>query len=351
MLTSYYFLNHEQYMQRCLELAQKGIGTTRPNPSVGSVLVVDDKIIGEGFTKPYGQSHAEVNAIESVEDTNLLKRATMYVTLEPCSHYGKTPPCSLLIVNSEIPKVVIGCLDTNSLVSGKGIQMLQDAGCEVITGVLEEECRMQHRRFFTFHEKKRPHIILKWAESKDGFIAPESRKSREPVWITNKISRQLVHQWRAQEHAILVGTTTAVEDNPRLNVRNWDGGNPTRVVIDKDLKVLKDSHLYDQSMKTIFLTEKEQENEINLLFEKLNFSKSLAQEICDVLFKHNIQSVIIEGGTKTIQTFIDAGFWDEARIFTGDVMFEGGVKAPIFNFEPISQKVLGSDILKTYYND
>ena len=338
-------------MRRCLELAQKGIGTTRPNPSVGAVLVVDDKIIGEGFTKPYGQSHAEVNAIGSVEDKELLKKATMYVTLEPCSHYGKTPPCSLLIVNSEIPKVVIGCLDTNSLVSGRGIKMLQDAGCEVITGVLEEECRMQHRRFFTYHEKKRPHIILKWAQSKDGFIAPETRDDRKPVWITNKISRQLVHQWRAQEHAILVGTTTAIEDNPKLNVRSWDGGNPTRIVIDRTLKISEDSHLYDQSMKTILLTEKEKENEINLLFEKLNFSKSLGKEICDVLYKHQIQSVIIEGGTRTLQTFIDAELWDEARVFIGDVNFEHGVEAPVFNFEPIHQKELGSDSLKTYYND
>ncbi len=338
-------------MRRCLELAQKGIGTTRPNPSVGAVLVVDGKIIGEGFTKPYGQSHAEVNAIGSVEDKELLKQATMYVTLEPCSHYGKTPPCSLLIVNSKIPKVVIGCLDTNSLVSGRGVKMLEDAGCEVITGVLEEECRVQHRRFFTYHEKKRPHIILKWAESKDGFIAPKSRNSRKPVWITNKISRQLVHQWRAQEHAILVGTTTTIQDNPKLNVRSWDGENPVRIVIDRNLRVPKKSHIYDQSVKTIFLTEMERENEMNVVFEKIDFSKSLAQGICDVLFKHRIQSVIIEGGTQTLQTFIDAGLWDEARVFTGDVKFEDGVEAPKFNIKHVDQKDLGSDTLKIYYND
>ena len=185
-------------MRRCLELAQKGIGTTRPNPSVGAVLVVDDKVIGEGFTSPYGGSHAEVNAVASVKDKELLKKATFYVTLEPCSHYGKTPPCSLMIIENEIPKVVIGCVDTNSLVAGKGIEMLRDAGCEVITGVLEDECKQQHKRFFTFHNKKRPYIILKWAETKDGFVAPLKRDERKPVWITNEVSRQFVHQWRAE---------------------------------------------------------------------------------------------------------------------------------------------------------
>ena len=338
-------------MSRCLQLAQKGIGTTRPNPSVGAVLVVGDKIIGEGFTKPYGQSHAEVNAIESVEDKELLKEATMYVTLEPCSHYGKTPPCSDLIIKSGIPKVVVGCLDTNSLVSGRGIKRMEDSGCEVTVGLLELECRKQHRRFFTYHEKKRPHIILKWAETADGFIAPLQRDNRNPVWITNKASRQLVHQWRAEEHAILVGTNTVVEDNPRLNVRSWEGGNPIRVVIDRTLRVPQESYVYDQTIHTIVITEKEQENEINLLFEKIDFSKSTTQQICDVLYKHNIQSVIVEGGTKTLQSFIDEGLWDEARVFVGDVEFEEGIAAPVLTNTIDQQKKLGSDTLKIYYND
>ena len=201
-------MKHEQYIKRCLEIAKKGIGSTRPNPSVGAVIVVGDKIIGEGFTSPYGGNHAEVNAIESVVDKELLKEATIYVTLEPCSHFGKTPPCSDLIIRSGIKKIVIGCVDSNSLVSGKGIERLKESGAEVIVGVLEEECKKHHKRFFTFHNKKRPYIILKWAETLDGFIAPKERNKQAPVWITNEISRQLVHQWRSQEHGILVGTNT-----------------------------------------------------------------------------------------------------------------------------------------------
>lgn len=346
-----YFLNHEQYIRRCLELAQKGIGSTRPNPSVGAVLVVDNKIIGEGFTSPYGGSHAEVNAIASVQQKELLKKATMYVTLEPCSHYGKTPPCSLKIINSEIPKVVIGCIDTNSLVAGKGIKMLQDAGCDVIAGVLEEECKEQHKRFFTFHNKKRPYIILKWAETIDGFIAPLQRDERKPVWITNEISRQMVHQWRAEEHGILVGTNTVIQDNPKLNVRHWKGQNPIRIVIDKNLKISKDSHVYDESVTTIFITEKEQESSEKLFFEQVDFSRPLAQQICDVLHQHEIQSVIIEGGTQTLQTFIDESLWDEARIFTGESHFKEGVKAPVFDLQPVLQKHIQNDLLKIYRND
>jgi len=338
-------------MRRCLELAQKGIGTTRPNPSVGAVLVVDDKIIGEGFTSPYGGSHAEVNAIASVEDKELLKKATFYVTLEPCSHYGKTPPCSLLIINSKISKVVIGCIDTNSLVAGRGIKMLQDAGCEVVTGVLEDECRAQHKRFFTFHEKKRPYIILKWAETQDGFIAPSQRDERKPVWITNEVSRQLVHQWRAEEHGILVGTNTVLQDNPKLNVRHFKGQNPVRIVIDRNLKIFEDSHVYDQSVKTIFITEKAHQNSENLFFEAVDFSKPLAQQICTVLHQHQIQSVIIEGGTQTLQTFIDENLWDEARIFTGVSYFKEGVKAPTFNHVAKEIHRIQTDQLKIYQND
>jgi len=346
-----YFLNHEQYIKRCLELAQKGIGTTRPNPSVGAVLVVDDEIMGEGFTSPYGGNHAEVNAIQSVGDTELLKKATIYVTLEPCSHHGKTPPCSDLIIRSGIPRVVIGCVDTNSLVAGKGIEKLKNAGCEVIIGVLEEECKKQHRRFFTFHNQKRPYIILKWAETLDGFIAPESRDERKPVWITNKVSRQLVHQWRAEEHGILVGTKTAIEDNPKLNVRSWKGENPIRIIIDKELKTSKDSHVYDTSVKTIFVTEEESHQEGSLFFEQVDFSKSLGKQICDVLYKHSIQSIIIEGGSRTLQTFIDENLWDEARVFKGKLEFGKGVEAPSFDRKEQSIQTIETDELKIYRND
>jgi len=345
-------LKHEQYIKRCLEIAKLGIGTARPNPSVGAVLVVDNKIIGEGFTSPYGGSHAEVNAINSVKDKELLKQATIYVTLEPCSHFGKTPPCSDLIINSEIKKVVIGCVDSNSLVSGKGIERLKNAGCEVIVGVLEKECKEHHKRFFTFHDKKRPYIILKWAVTNDGFIAPKNRNKQAPVWITNETSRQLVHKWRSEEHAILVGTTTVLEDNPTLNVRDWNGENPVRIVIDKGLNIPTNLNIYDTSIKTIFITEKESNNRKNIFFEKISFSNLVASQICDVLFKHKIQSVIVEGGAKTVQTFIDENLWDEARVFESEVSFTNGVKAPVLN-EPkvLSEKNIKGDILKIVRND
>ena len=345
-------MKHEQYIKRCLEIAKLGIGTAHPNPSVGAVLVVDNKIIGEGFTSPYGGSHAEVNAINSVKDKELLKQATIYVTLEPCSHFGKTPPCSDLIINSEIKKVVIGCVDSNSLVSGKGIERLKNAGCEVIVGVLEKECKEHHKRFFTFHDKKRPYIILKWAVTNDGFIAPKNRNKQAPVWITNETSRQLVHKWRSEEHAILVGTTTVLEDNPTLNVRDWNGENPVRIVIDKGLKIPTNLNIYDTSIKTIFITEKESNNRKNIFFEKISFSNLVASQICYVLFKHKIQSVIVEGGAKTVQTFIDENLWDEARVFESEVSFTNGVKAPVIN-EPkvLSEKNIKGDILKIVRND
>lgn len=338
-------------MQRCLSLGAKGIGTTRPNPSVGAVIVVDDTIIGEGFTSPYGGAHAEVHAIESVKDVSLLEKATLYVTLEPCSHYGKTPPCADLILKNKIPRVVIGCIDTNELVAGKGVERLRKGGCEVTLGVLEEECLQHHRRFFTSQQKNRPYIILKWAETKDGFIAPKQRDAQAPVWITNELSRQLVHKWRSQEHAILVGTNTVESDNPSLNVRDWRGEHPVRVVLDRTLRLSLDLHVFDKSVLTIVLTEKVKENEDNLIYEKIDFAVDLASEICRVLHNHNIQSLIVEGGAKTLQSFIDEGLWDEANVFVGDVFFEEGVKAPVFLGNIISQRSIEKDILKMYRND
>lgn len=350
-----YFLNHEQYIKRCLEIAQKGIGSTRPNPSVGAVLVVDDRIIGEGFTSPYGDNHAEVNAIESIVDKSILKKATIYVTLEPCSHFGNTPPCSDLIIKSGIKKVIIGCIDSSSKVSGKGIERLKKAGCEVTVGILEKECLEHHRRFFTFHNKKRPYIILKWAETKDGFIAPLSRDEKKPVWITNKVSQQVVHQWRAQEHGVLVGTNTVLEDNPKLNVRHCEGNNPVRIVIDRMLKIPRALHVHDQSVKTIFIYGDEIncrfERSKELVFEPVNFSKPIASQICKILYKHQIQSIIVEGGAKTLQAFINENLWDEARVFTSDVSFENGVKAPEFHKDHFSEHNYQGDILKVYKND
>ncbi|MRH99866.1 bifunctional diaminohydroxyphosphoribosylaminopyrimidine deaminase/5-amino-6-(5-phosphoribosylamino)uracil reductase RibD [Kriegella sp. EG-1] len=343
-------------MLRCIELGKNGLGSTYPNPMVGSVIVTNNTIIGEGFTSAYGGNHAEVNAINSVSDKSLLKSATIYVSLEPCSHYGKTPPCADLIIKNKIKKIVIGCFDPHEKVAGKGIQKLRDAGCDVEVQILEKECRTHHKRFLTFHEKKRPYIILKWAETLDGFIAPDKnlrKKNPEPFWITNKKSRQLVHQWRAEEHAILVGTNTVLEDNPKLDVRDWQGNSPIRIVIDNHLKITKVHNVFDGSVKTFVLNsikESTNSNE-NIEFLKLDFKNNLAQEICSVLYLKNIVSLIVEGGAKTLQSFIDANLWDEARIFRGNNMFEKGLKAPKIKGNKHSEQKIKQDTLTTYRND
>ncbi|MCR8669097.1 bifunctional diaminohydroxyphosphoribosylaminopyrimidine deaminase/5-amino-6-(5-phosphoribosylamino)uracil reductase RibD [Aestuariibaculum sp. M13] len=331
---------HEYYIRRCIEIAKNGLGYTRPNPMVGSVIVYNNKIIGEGFTSAYGGNHAEVNAINSVKDKNLLKEATIYVTLEPCSHYGKTPPCSDLIIKHEIPKIVIGCLDDNILVAGKGIEKLRNAGRHVTVGILEQECKEHHKRFFTFHNKKRPYIILKWAETADGFIAPQTKDEQKPVWITNTFSRQLVHKWRAEEQAILVGTNTVLQDNPSLTTRDWTGQHPIRVVLDAEAKLPKNLSVFRNEAKTITITK-----------ENIDFSENIAQQITELLYKENITSIIIEGGAKTLQTFIDENLWDEARIFTGSTTFKAGTKTPKFSGKLISEEHIINDTLKTYTND
>ncbi len=344
-------MNHEFYIVRCLELAKKGIGTTRPNPSVGAVIVHNNKIIGEGFTSPYGGPHAEVNAINAVQNQELLKEATIYVTLEPCSHHGKTPPCADLIIEKGIPNIVIGCVDTNSLVAGKGIERLKKAGRNVIVGVCQKDCIEHHRRFFTVQNKKRPYIILKWAETKDGFIAPLKKDEQKPVWISNQYSQQLVHKWRSEEHAILVGTNTVIADNPSLTARNWKGNNPIRIVIDKNLRIPSEVTVFDGNVKTIIVTEEKKEENQHVIYEQIDFSFQVAEQICEVLYKHQIQSVIIEGGAKTLQTFIDANLWDEARVFIGDVVFGEGVKHPIFNAKLSSEEKIDNDTLRIYRND
>ena len=339
-------------MRRCLELAKNGIGTTRPNPSVGAVVVYNDKIIGEGFTSPYGGPHAEVNAIRSVKDEELLAKSTIYVTLEPCSHFGKTPPCSDLIVSKNIPNVVIGTIDTHSVVAGKGIEKLKSNGCNVVVGVLEEECKKHHKRFFTVQNKKRPYVILKWAETSNGFIAPKSKENQSPVWISNEYAKQLVHKWRAEEHAILVGTNTVLADNPKLNVRSWTGQNPVRIVLDRTLKLSSDLSIYDKTVKTIIVSQVEREstNE-NLVYERINFESDVPKQLLEVLSKHKIQSVIIEGGSVTLQSFIDDNLWDEARVFIGNNNFEDGIKAPTLNGKLEKEEQLTNNILRTYLND
>ncbi len=308
---------HESFIKRCLQIAKNGLGNTRPNPMVGAVIVYKNNIIGEGFTDTYGGNHAEVNAINAVNDKTRLAKSTLYVTLEPCSHFGKTPPCSDLIIKHKIPEVIIGCIDDNPEVAGKGIAKLKAAGCKVTVGILEDECKQHHKRFFTFHNKKRPYIILKWAETKNGYIAPITKSKKAPVWITNKFSRQLLHKWRTEEQAILVGTNTVLEDNPSLTARTWKGHNPTRIVIDKSNKLNTNASIFNSDAETLVISE-----------ENVDFKQPIAQQICDVLYNKNINSVIIEGGSKTLQTFINEALWDEARVFVGAKTFETGTKAP-----------------------
>jgi diaminohydroxyphosphoribosylaminopyrimidine deaminase/5-amino-6-(5-phosphoribosylamino)uracil reductase len=331
---------HEEFIRRCIDIAKNGLGTTRPNPMVGCVIVHNDIIIGQGFTGPYGGPHAEVNAIGSVKDKSKLKAATLYVTLEPCSHYGKTPPCCDLIMAHKIPRVVIGTTDTNVTVSGRGIEILKKSGCEVKVGVLENECMEHHRRFLTFHNKKRPYIILKWAQTGNGFIAPLTKKESKPVWITNAYSLQMVHKWRSEEQAILVGTNTILQDNPGLTVRDWTGENPIRIIIDKENKLPRTLNVFNELADTVIVSN-----------ETINFSEPIAQQICNLLYKKNINSVIIEGGAQTLQTFIDENLWDEARVFTGTVEFNDGVKAPLLRGRMIEKKQIKTDMLNIYRND
>ncbi|SDE67887.1 diaminohydroxyphosphoribosylaminopyrimidine deaminase [Pricia antarctica] len=343
-------------MSRAIEIARNGLGPAAPNPMVGAVLVHDGQLIGEGFTSPYGGPHAEVNAIGSVADKALLKKATLYVTLEPCSHFGKTPPCADLIIKHKIPSVVVGLLDPHEKVAGQGIAKLRNAGVDVITGILESECRDHHKRFLTFHEKKRPYIVLKWAETADGFIAPdttERNENPEPYWISNSYSRQLTHKWRSEEQAILVGTNTVLEDNPKLDVRQWTGKNPLRVVLDRKLRINGDYHVLDGSNPTLILTEIAEASRYyeGIDYRILDFSKDVISQICSILHEINILSVLVEGGAQTLQSFIDAGLWDEARIFTGTSSFKKGIAAPHLSGKIVASTPIGLETLKIHYND
>ncbi len=351
---------HEKYINRCIELAKNGLGTTFPNPLVGAVIVYNDEIIGEGWHQKAGASHAEVNAINAVKNKELLKNSTIYVSLEPCSHYGKTPPCSDLIVRSKIKKVVIGALDTNSLVSGKGVEYLIKNGCEVELCVLEKECLALNKRFYTFHNKKRPYIILKWAQSKDGFMDVDRNingiEQAKPTWISNLYSRQLVHQFRAEEQAILVGTETVLKDNPKLDVRNWAGKSPIRIILDQSLRIPTDYQIFDGLAKTIVFVDKNtMVNQIyfkipNLIIELINFKENVIEQVLKVLHQHEIQSVIVEGGKQTLDSFITANLWDEARVFVGTPTFVKGVKVPTITGIKIQESVIFDDILTIYQN-
>ena len=340
----------EKYMQRCLELAKLGLGTAAPNPIVGSVIVYDDKIIGEGYHQKCGGAHAEVNAINSVKNPDLLEKSTLYVNLEPCAHHGRTPPCADLIVRKKIPRVVIGCIDSFAEVSGKGIDKLKKGGCNVTLGVLENKSLELNRRFFTFHREKRPYIILKWAETKDGFI-DKKRQSDETVeqnWITNQISKQLVHKWRTEESAFMVGRKTAKKDNPQLTVREWTGRNPIRIVLDRKLKLPTDLKIFDRNAATLIFNSIKDGQIQNLNYIKINFDDNTLHSVLSKLYELEIQSLVVEGGEKLLTSFIEAGLWDEARIFVGNKYFKEGVKAPKFPFVPIGESYLDDTLLKFY---
>jgi diaminohydroxyphosphoribosylaminopyrimidine deaminase/5-amino-6-(5-phosphoribosylamino)uracil reductase len=343
----------EKYMHRCIELAELGAGNVSPNPMVGAVIVHGDTIIGEGYHQYYGQAHAEVNAINQVlEQYNnaeeLLKNAAIYVSLEPCAHYGKTPPCADLIIKHQIPRVIIGCRDPFDQVNGKGIEKLQEAGIEVITGVLEEECRRLNRRFFTRVQKHRPYIILKWAQTADGYFAPADKSQ---FWITGEESRRLVHRWRSEEDAILIGKNTAAIDNPQLNTRFWPGKSPKRIVIDRRLELKRDLNIYDQSVETLIFNEIKTDVEGKIKYIALeDFDRFVPQYILYQLYLQDIQSVIIEGGLYTMNSFIEAGLWDEARIFTGGANLDQGIKAPCLSGTSDRELLLGKDRLSIWYN-
>lgn len=338
---------NEFFMQRCLELALMGAGQVAPNPMVGAVLVHQGRIIGEGYHQQYGQAHAEVNCVNSVvpEDRSLIPLATMYVSLEPCAHHGKTPPCADLIVSQGIKEVVIGCIDTFSAVAGKGIEKLQKAGITVQTGMLEAECRQLNRRFFTFHEQQRPYIVLKWAQGRNGIMAAADGA---PVKISNPYSDRLVHKWRSEEMGILVGTRTAVLDNPRLNNRLWTGKDPVRLVIDREGKVPRTHHLWDGSIPTIFLTAGPAETHGLTETMQLDFTDMLPA-LLKQLHKRQIQSILVEGGPHLLQQFIDSGLWDEARVITGMVTLANGRMAPMLtNAAHIDTMLVNGDNIDFY---
>jgi diaminohydroxyphosphoribosylaminopyrimidine deaminase/5-amino-6-(5-phosphoribosylamino)uracil reductase len=341
---------HNTYLKRCLDLAVKGLGKVAPNPMVGCVIVHEGTIIGEGYHHQYGKAHAEVNAIESVENKELLKNSTLYVNLEPCSHFGKTPPCADLIIQHKIPYVVIGSVDSNSLVCGTGIKKLIEAKIDVKVGVLEDECRKLNKRFFTYHEKKRPFIILKWAQSADGFIdiIRHEEDKKKPIQISNSDSKKLLHLWRSQEQAIMVGTNTALLDNPQLTVRDIAGKNPLRITIDKWLRIPKHFHLFDQSTPTLIFTAAEAASTHNLEYVKIDFDNSIIPQILEELYKRQIQSIIIEGGEQLINSFIDTDMWDAARVFISEKKLGSGINAPKLNVQPVVRENISGDKLLFY---
>lgn len=320
---------NEFYMQRCLALAGIAVGFVAPNPMVGAVLVVEGQIIGEGYHRHYGHPHAEPNAINSVKDKSLLSKSTLYVNLEPCSHFGKTPPCANLIVQSGIPRVVIGTLDPNPKVAGRGVKILEEAGIDVVVGVLEPECKALNRRFFIYQEKKRPFILLKWAQTADGFLDRiRINNSELPLSISNNITQQLTHKMRSENQSILVSTNTVLLDNPSLTVRHWTGKNPIRIALDRQGLIPADYNLKNGKNQTLIFTSKPDTNSHNLEYLDHDFGKNSLPEIIQRIYQQGIHSVLVEGGAALLNSFIEAGLWDEANVEISSQIIENGVKAP-----------------------
>lgn len=318
----------EKYIRRCIQLARNGMCNAAPNPMVGAVIVHNDRIIGEGYHARCGEGHAEVNAIRSVKDESMLRESTIYVSLEPCSHYGKTPPCADLIIRKGIPRVVVGCVDPFSLVSGRGIQKLKDAGIDVKVGILENECRKLIKRFITFNTQQRPYITLKWAESADGFI-DINRKEGQPVVLSTPITSMYVHKQRAEHHAILVGRKTALLDNPSLTTRNWYGKNPVRLVIDKELTLPASLKLFDGSTPTWVFTALDKASTPQVTYFKLDFSQSILPQILQKLYENKLQALFVEGGSQLLQSFIDEELWDEIYVEHAVKILGDGIKSPV----------------------
>jgi diaminohydroxyphosphoribosylaminopyrimidine deaminase / 5-amino-6-(5-phosphoribosylamino)uracil reductase len=342
-----------KFMKRCIELASKAEGLTYPNPMVGSVIVHEGKIVGEGFHLKAGEPHAEVIAINSVSDKTKLKSSTLYVNLEPCSHFGKTPPCADFIISHSIPRVVVGTTDTSEKVGGEGLARIRNSGCEVITGIEEDECRRINRRFFTFHEKKRPYNTLKWAQSADGYLdilRSEGHKA-EPTWITGKPERVLVHKWRAAEQSILVGAGTMRADDPKLNVREWNGPNPLRLVLSSSGSFNKEFGEDQTNGTVVVFTHNMGANILNARKVKLDPDIDSSLQIADYLYNCGIQSLLIEGGESVLDHFIRTGLWDEARVFSGVEYFVEGVKAPRIKGTPVSHTIFTDSSLDVYIKD
>jgi diaminohydroxyphosphoribosylaminopyrimidine deaminase / 5-amino-6-(5-phosphoribosylamino)uracil reductase len=339
--------DHLKFMNRAIEVARNGIGWVSPNPMVGCVICRNDKIIGEGWHRKYGEKHAEVNAIESVSDQRLLKDSDLYVTLEPCSHFGKTPPCADLIIAKGIKRVFIANVDPNPLIQGKGIRKLKNSGIDIIIGLAQVEAAELNKRYFTALIQNRPYIILKWAQTRDGFIADENNKSK---WVSNELSRQMVHQWRSEEDAVLAGFNTVKSDNPQLSVRDWKGRNPVRVVFDKKAELTSDLNVLDRSQRTIIYNQVYERTESNLEYIKID-EANFIKDCLEHLVKTGIHSIMVEGGSSTHREFIISELWDEARIFVSNILYQKGIRAAqLRNHELVGEKKIMTDCLYVYRN-